>query len=407
MQLKDVMTRGVTVVPPEATVQDAARKMEQFDIGSLPVCDGERLVGMLTDRDIIVRAVAQRRDPATAAVHEVMTPEVAYCFEDQDVAEARRLMAERQLRRLPVLNRNKWLVGIVTLGDLAVDADDPRRAGETLKAVSEPAAGERRDWEWVRETERDRQGHGRGRPDSEWGRQRPGSAARWEQDWRREGYREESQKGHDWRSPSYKERQQNYPWGQQGQEGYFGELPRRHVGILEREGNRPDSGWERQSYGRGQQSWTRENLEYNPESRTYPWSPGWPTLDAPRGHWNEPQDQDRYDRREGTGASWGLHAGRGPRGYQRSDARIREDICDRLTDHPAIDASEVEVAVKGCEVTLNGTVESRAVKHLVETMAETVPGVRDIHNQLRVAGRQQGGGQTPATHQTENGRTTI
>jgi CBS domain-containing protein len=160
MQLKDVMTREVTVVPPEATVQDAARKMEQLDIGPLPVCDGERLVGMITDRDIIVRAVAQRRGPATTAVHEVMTPEVAYYFEDQDVTEARRLMAGRQLRRLPVLNRNKWLVGLVALGDLAVDTGDPQRVGETLKAVSEPGAGERgtprqareqRGREWDRE----------------------------------------------------------------------------------------------------------------------------------------------------------------------------------------------------------------------------------------------------------------
>jgi CBS domain-containing protein len=191
MQLRDVMTRKVTVVPPEATVQDAARKMEQLDIGPLPVCDGERLVGMITDRDIIVRAVAQRRDPATTAVHEVMTPEVAYCFEDQDVAEARRLMAERQLRRLPVLNRNKWLVGIVALGDLAVDTGDPQGVGETLKAVSEPAAGERvtpmqareqRDWEWDREDERGRQGYGRERPGSERNRQRPGAADRREQD---------------------------------------------------------------------------------------------------------------------------------------------------------------------------------------------------------------------------------
>jgi CBS domain-containing protein len=167
MQLKDVMTRGVAVVPPEATVQEAARKMEQLDIGPLPVCDGERLVGMLTDRDIIVRAVAQRRDPATTTVREVMTPEVAYCFEDQDIAEARRLMAERQLRRLPVLNRNKWLVGIVALGDLAVDTSDPQRTGEALKAVSEPAAGERgtpgqargqRGREGNREAERGRQG---------------------------------------------------------------------------------------------------------------------------------------------------------------------------------------------------------------------------------------------------------
>jgi osmotically-inducible protein OsmY len=78
-----------------------------------------------------------------------------------------------------------------------------------------------------------------------------------------------------------------------------------------------------------------------------------------------------------------------------------------LTDHPAIDASEIEVTVKGCEVTLSGMVESRAIKRLAETMAETVPGVRDIHNQLRVSQGQRSGGQTPAKQQAENGRTTI
>jgi CBS domain-containing protein len=143
MQLKDVMTRGVTVVPPEATVQEAARKMQELEVGPLPVCDGERLVGLLTDRDITVRAVAAGRDPATTAVREVMTPEVVYCFEDQDVREAVKLMEEKQIRRLPVLNRNKWLVGIVALGDLAVEAGASQQAGEALKGVSEPAAPKR------------------------------------------------------------------------------------------------------------------------------------------------------------------------------------------------------------------------------------------------------------------------
>jgi len=143
MQLKEIMTRGVDVIAPDATVRDAAQKMKQRDIGPVPVCDGERLVGMLTDRDITIRVVADGRDPATTPVREAMTADVLYCFEDQDVAEARRLMAEQQVRRLPVLNRNNWLVGMVSLGDLAVDAGDPQRAGEALKEVSEPAAPKR------------------------------------------------------------------------------------------------------------------------------------------------------------------------------------------------------------------------------------------------------------------------
>jgi len=140
MQVKEIMTQGVDTVAPDATVKDAAQKMEQLDIGPVPVCDGERLMGMLTDRDITVRVVAQGCDPATTKVREAMTPGVVYCFEDQDVQEAAHLMERQQIRRLPVLNRNKWLVGIISLGDLAVRSGDRALAGETIEQVSEPAA---------------------------------------------------------------------------------------------------------------------------------------------------------------------------------------------------------------------------------------------------------------------------
>jgi CBS domain-containing protein len=139
MQLKDIMTHGVEVISPEATLQEAAKKMQQLDIGPLPVCDGEQLVGMLTDRDITVRAVAQGYDPKTTTVREAMTPNIAYGFEDQDVQEAVCIMEECQIRRLPILNRHKRLVGIVSLGDLAVSTGEQARAGEVLKHVSEPA----------------------------------------------------------------------------------------------------------------------------------------------------------------------------------------------------------------------------------------------------------------------------
>ncbi|MEW6296415.1 MAG: CBS domain-containing protein [Thermodesulfobacteriota bacterium] len=139
MQLKEIMTQGVDVISPDATLQEAAAKMKTLDVGPLPVCDGDRLVGMLTDRDIAVRAVAEGRDPTTTPVREVMTPEVIYCFEDQSVEEAAKLMEEKQIRRLPILNRNKWLVGIVSLGDLAVGTGDQQLAGEVLEQVSEPA----------------------------------------------------------------------------------------------------------------------------------------------------------------------------------------------------------------------------------------------------------------------------
>ena len=104
----------------------------------LPVCDGDRLVGVITDRDITVRGVAQGCDPKTARVQEVMTPEVIYCFDDEDVKEAAKKMEEKQVRRLPVLNREKRLVGIVSLGDLAVRTGKEELAGEVLERVSKP-----------------------------------------------------------------------------------------------------------------------------------------------------------------------------------------------------------------------------------------------------------------------------
>ena len=143
MEVKEIMTQGVDTIAPDATVKDAAQKMQQLDIGPVPVCDGERLMGMLTDRDITIRVVAAGCDPATTKVREVMTPDVVYCFEDQDAQEAARVMERHQIRRLPVLNRNKWLVGIVSLGDLAVRSGNPTLAGETVEQVSEPAAPKR------------------------------------------------------------------------------------------------------------------------------------------------------------------------------------------------------------------------------------------------------------------------
>jgi len=138
MQLKDVMTPGVEVIAPDASVYEAAEKMSHLEIGPLPVCEGTRLIGMLTDRDITVRAVAAGRDPVTTLVRDVMTPEVVYGFDDQDLADAARLMEQYQIRRLPVLNRNKQLVGIVTLGDLAMHPGAQPLAAEVLEQVSEP-----------------------------------------------------------------------------------------------------------------------------------------------------------------------------------------------------------------------------------------------------------------------------
>jgi CBS domain-containing protein len=144
MQLKNIMTPEVEVISPEATIQEAAQKMSQLDVGPLPVCDGEQLVGMLTDRDIAVRAVAEGCDPTTTTVREAMTPDLVYCFEDQAIQEAARLMEQYQIRRLPILNRSKRLVGIVSLGDLAVSTSDQPLAGEVLEQVSEPSKPRRK-----------------------------------------------------------------------------------------------------------------------------------------------------------------------------------------------------------------------------------------------------------------------
>jgi CBS domain-containing protein len=140
MQVKDVMTKGAECVRPDDTLQDAARKMKGLDVGPLPVCDNDRLVGMITDRDITVRAVAEGKDPRSARVRDAMTEGVCYCFEDDDVADAARLMKEKQIRRLVVLNRDKRLAGIVSLGDLAVETGDEHLAGQTLEHVSQPTA---------------------------------------------------------------------------------------------------------------------------------------------------------------------------------------------------------------------------------------------------------------------------
>src|SRR5262245_34679744 len=138
MRVNEVMTKNVQCVSPDATLQEAAAKMKSLNIGPLPVCDNDRLVGLLTDRDITVRATAEGEDPTVIRVRDVMTPEVVYCFEDQLVSDAARMMQDWKVRRLVVLNHDKRLVGIVSLGDLAVESGDEQLSGQTLEQVSEP-----------------------------------------------------------------------------------------------------------------------------------------------------------------------------------------------------------------------------------------------------------------------------
>jgi len=140
MWISEIMSGNVESVTRHDTLQDAALKMKELGVGSLPVCEHQSVVGMVTDRDITIRAVADGLDPKTTKVHDVISGDVICCYEDQDVEVAARLMQSQQIRRVLVLNRDKRLVGIVSLGDLAVDAETPLRAGEILQEVSGSAA---------------------------------------------------------------------------------------------------------------------------------------------------------------------------------------------------------------------------------------------------------------------------
>ena len=131
MKISKCMTRDVQLASPTQSIRDAAKRMAEIDAGSLPVGQDNRLVGMITDRDIAVRAVAEGKSPDTP-VREVMSQEVLYCFDDQELEDVARNMADIKVHRLPVLNRAKHLVGIVSLGDLS----RKQRPEVTAKAVS-------------------------------------------------------------------------------------------------------------------------------------------------------------------------------------------------------------------------------------------------------------------------------
>src|SRR6266536_4920600 len=119
MRIAEVMTTDVEVIDSNAPLTEAAAKMKTLDVGLLPICDGDKLKGTLTDRDITVRGIAEGYDPSDT---KVMSTDIAYCFEDEEIDKALSLMEARQIRRLPVLEREKRLIGIVSLGDLAVHA---------------------------------------------------------------------------------------------------------------------------------------------------------------------------------------------------------------------------------------------------------------------------------------------
>ena len=137
MKVREVMTPNPTVIAPTQSICDAARMMADCDAGILPVGENDRLVGMITDRDIAIRAVAKNRGPDTP-VRDVMSQEVLYCFEDEDVDHVARNMGEQQVRRLPVVSRDKRLIGIVSIGDVSrsADANTTRNA---LEGITQPS----------------------------------------------------------------------------------------------------------------------------------------------------------------------------------------------------------------------------------------------------------------------------
>jgi CBS domain-containing protein len=136
MNVSDVMAPNVRIARPDQTVEEAACIMAEIDAGVLPVDDNDRLIGMITQRDIAVRCVAKGKGPETK-VSEVMSEEVKYCFADQEIEDVAENMANLQVRRLPVVDRNKRLVGIVSLGDLATTGGGTD-AGEALSGISQP-----------------------------------------------------------------------------------------------------------------------------------------------------------------------------------------------------------------------------------------------------------------------------
>ncbi|MGE5409585.1 MAG: CBS domain-containing protein [Clostridiales bacterium] len=136
MDIKEVMTTNVEIIKPDISIMEAATKMKTLDCGILPVYENDRLIGMITDRDIAIRSTAEGKDPKIDKVRDVMTKKVVYCYEDEPIEHVARVMEENKIRRLIILNRKKRLVGICSLGDLALVTHNMKLSGEVLEKVS-------------------------------------------------------------------------------------------------------------------------------------------------------------------------------------------------------------------------------------------------------------------------------
>jgi len=138
MKVSEVMTRDVHIASPRQTLQEVALDMAKLDTGVIPVGENDRLVGMITDRDIVVRGIAEGLPPNTQ-IRTIMTPDIKYCFDDQEVDDVTRNMGEIQIRRLPVVDHDKRLIGILSLGDVAISTASGR-AGDALSYISQPTS---------------------------------------------------------------------------------------------------------------------------------------------------------------------------------------------------------------------------------------------------------------------------
>ncbi|MHC4159018.1 MAG: CBS domain-containing protein [Planctomycetota bacterium] len=143
MRVRDIMTLNAEMMSPDCNLVEAAEKMKSLEVGALPVCEGDSFVGMVTDRDIIVRAIAEGKNPLRTSVGEIMTPDVFSCYEDDDIHDAAEVMEEKSIHRLLVLNIRNKPVGFVSLADFACKSRDERLAWEILEKISEPACPHR------------------------------------------------------------------------------------------------------------------------------------------------------------------------------------------------------------------------------------------------------------------------
>lgn len=135
MKVKEAMTKGIRIAEPDEKLTHAAKKMRTQNIGALPVVENRKLVGMITDRDLAIRAVGANKNPATTDVKDIMSDDCFWCAENEDLEDAVRIMEQNQVRRLPVMNDNKEIVGMLSLEDVAIHAPTPL-TGEVLKAVA-------------------------------------------------------------------------------------------------------------------------------------------------------------------------------------------------------------------------------------------------------------------------------